>query len=304
MSAPTRVYRTCESATSRLPTRPSTALRKARLYRSMLHDLTEQSLGTVSPPALQGTERHIMPKDLKYIGSYNWIDAPTPTIIVPGQSYSPCLSSVDLGNSNPGSPPIWVEKPTPLTIPRDSGTDFIDQNSHRMEKRFTLLPLIGAVQTCTALKKVRSRFDWPSVDFVADRICLRKFVAWANSKPDHWRIDTQLAGNKTVLMTCWLPATKQTSGWSDSYGFSFEKAFTHPAPGCESGTGHHRIVAYVSLFNDPRVSTPVLIANSSLAVSRWSFVSKLTPACPFVLLPTHAANHPVPGTTRCAQCLP
>lgn len=136
-----------------------------------------------------------------------------------------------------------------MTVPRDSGTDFIDQNCHRMKRRFTLLPLIRAVQTFTARKKIASKFNWPSVDFVADRSGLRKLVAWANNKSGHWRIDIQLAGNKTVLMNAWSPATKQTSGWSESYGFNFEKACTHPAPGCESGTGHHRIVTYVRLTN-------------------------------------------------------
>jgi len=163
------------------------------------------------------------------------------------------MPSDDLGKSmhyavlSTGSPPIWAEQPTPLTVTRDSGGDFIDQNGHRMNRRFTLLPLIKAVQTTTTTtrKKVPSRFDWSSVDFVADRNGLRKLVAWANNKSDYWRIDTQLAGEKTVLMNGWPPVTKQTSGRSQSYGFNFEKACTHPAPGCESGTGHHRIVAYV-----------------------------------------------------------
>ena len=144
-----------------------------------------------------------------------------------------------------GSPPIWAEQATPLAVSRDSGKDFIDQNGHRMKRRFTLLPLIKAVQSTTTRKKDPSGFDWSSVGFVADRNSLRKLVAWANNKSDCWRIDTQLAGEKTVLMNGWSPVTKRTSGQSQSYGFNFEKACTHPAPGCESGTGHHRIVAYV-----------------------------------------------------------
>ena len=145
-----------------------------------------------------------------------------------------------------------MEKPTPLTVPRDSGEDFIDQNGYRMKRRNTLLPLIRAVQTFTIRKKKgASKFDWPSVDFVVDRGGLRKLVTWANNKSSHWRIDTQLAGNKTVLMNGCPLATKQTSGQSQSYGFNFEKACTYPAPGCESGTGHHRIVTYVRLSNLP-----------------------------------------------------
>ena len=126
--------------------------------------------------------------------------------------------------------------------------DFIDQNGHRMKRRFTLLPLIKAVQAATVRKKrVAPKFDWSSVDFVTDRNGLRKLVAWANNKSDDWRIDTQLAGDKTILINGWPLATKQSSGRSQSYGFNFEKACTHPAPGCESGTGHHRIVTYVSV---------------------------------------------------------
>lgn len=140
-----------------------------------------------------------------------------------------------------------------MTVPRDSGHDFIDQNGHRMNRRFTLLPLIEAVQTVTARKKVAPKFDWSSVDFVTDRTGLRKLVAWANSKSDDWRIDTQLAGDKTILINAWSSVTKQSSGQSESYGFNFEKACTHPAPGCESGTGHHRIVTYVrALYSSGR----------------------------------------------------
>lgn len=126
--------------------------------------------------------------------------------------------------------------------------DFIDQNGHRMKRRFTLLPLISAVQnSATRERKITPKFDWSSVDFVADRNSLRKLVAWANNKSGCWRIDTQLAGSKTVLLSTCPRTTKQTSGWSESYGYSFEKACTQPAPGCESGTGHHRIVTYVRL---------------------------------------------------------
>jgi len=56
-----------------------------------------------------------------------------------------------------------------MTIPRENGTDFIDQNGHRMTRRFPLLPLVRAVQTFTTYKiKVASKFDRFSVDFVAD----------------------------------------------------------------------------------------------------------------------------------------
>lgn len=47
--------------------------------------LLKEVLETVSLPTLEGYERDIVPEDLVYIGSYNWVDSPKPTIIVPGQ---------------------------------------------------------------------------------------------------------------------------------------------------------------------------------------------------------------------------
>ena len=40
------------------------------------------------PPNLDGSEGAAVPKETTYIGSYNWVGAPIPTIIVPGQRIS------------------------------------------------------------------------------------------------------------------------------------------------------------------------------------------------------------------------
>lgn len=133
-----------------------------------------------------------------------------------------------------------------MTVPLDSGKNFIDQNGHRM-KRFTLLPLIEAVQDLTD-QGVTQKFDWPSVDFVTDRGRLRKLLAWTTGLSDKWRIDTQLAGTNTVLLSGCAPTTKETSGKSTSYGFNFEDASTYSALGLENESGHHRIVVYVCIW--------------------------------------------------------
>jgi hypothetical protein len=134
----------------------------------------------------------------------------------------------------------------PMTVPIDSGKNFIDQNGHRM-KKFTLLPLIKAVQDLTN-QGLTQEFNWSSVDFVTDRGRLRKLLAWAAGLSDQWRIDTQLAGANTVLLSGRAPVTKETSGQSTSYGFNFEDASTYSAPGLENGPGHHRIVVYVRVL--------------------------------------------------------
>jgi hypothetical protein len=42
----------------------------------------------------------------------------------------------------------------------------------------------------------------------------------------------------------WEQFTKEEPGTRRSYGFNFEEAMTVPGPGCERGTGYHRIVTY------------------------------------------------------------
>ena len=133
-----------------------------------------------------------------------------------------------------------------MAVPLDSGKNYIDQNAHRM-KKLTLLPLIRAVQDLTD-QGVTQQFDWPSVDFVVDRGRLRRLLAWVLGSSDQWRMDTQLAGSNTVLLSGQAPVTKERSGRSSSYGFNYEEASTRPVPGLENGTGHHRIVAYVRTF--------------------------------------------------------
>jgi hypothetical protein len=135
----------------------------------------------------------------------------------------------------------------------DHGYNFVDQNGHRMGPR-TLLPLIRAVQDVESQSgtKEKDRFDWSSVDFVTDRNGLRKLLRWANhasgDPPRDFRIDLQLAGPKTVLMNRWEQVTKEQPGTRRSYGFNFEEAMTISAPGCERGTGYHRIVTYASIL--------------------------------------------------------
>jgi len=59
-------------------------------YQVNSHDptrgLVEGALEVIPPPTLDGSEEDTTPRDVTYIGSYNWVEAPEPTIIVPGQS--------------------------------------------------------------------------------------------------------------------------------------------------------------------------------------------------------------------------
>ena len=94
--------------------------------------------------------------------------------------------------------------------------------------------------------KPNAKLDWASVDIVADRNSLRKILAWAQGEDVTFRIDIQLAGERTMLLHRWeAPQTEfsEFTGWSRN----FEYDSTAPGPGCERGTlvGHHRVVSYV-----------------------------------------------------------
>ncbi|CAL1713702.1 unnamed protein product [Somion occarium] len=171
--------------------------------------------------------REVSITNLEYLGSYNWVDEAHPTIIVPG------------------SPPIWKHRPLPYQVQADRGIAFIDQNGYRLPSS-CLLPLFKAVDV-VAEDNADVDIDWPSVDFVTDRNGLRKLMRWLDDtgdgdRPREFRIDLQLGGKGTVLMSRWQEKTWEPAGFS--FGFSFEKASTKAAARCERSTGHHRIVQY------------------------------------------------------------
>ena len=60
------------------------AARKKRKYNPT-SGLLKEVLEIISPPILEGSEGDVVPEDLVYIGSYNWVDSQNPTIVVPGQ---------------------------------------------------------------------------------------------------------------------------------------------------------------------------------------------------------------------------
>ncbi|EED80567.1 predicted protein [Postia placenta Mad-698-R] len=159
--------------------------------REIRDGLTARHIKTFSKPE-PVDEANIAIKDLTYIGSYNWINAKKPTIIIPG------------------SPPIWRDRPLPYRVPPDAGFVFVDPNAHRMPSS-PLYPLFHSVDIVA--EESGESVMWPTVDFVTDRNGLRKLLRWINdadgsAKP--FRIDMQLAGKRTVLFSRW---EKRTQGW-------------------------------------------------------------------------------------------
>ena len=63
--------------------------------RDLYEGLNKDSTEVISTPTLnyRTPGQDIQPKDLTYIGSYNWVEETVPTIIVPGKSRGPATLS-------------------------------------------------------------------------------------------------------------------------------------------------------------------------------------------------------------------
>lgn len=160
---------------------------------------------------------------VKHLSSYNWIEAPSPTIAVPG------------------SPPLWSAPEGPRRPKQDSGHIYIDQNAARHPDS-PLEPLFRALYI------TNPSFDLRSVDVVTDRNNIRKLLSFIN--PGSSR-------NGLEAFTIKIEVTKNTAIFCreetathefikahefKGYGHEFEKEYTTRQ--ISGSTGHHRIISY------------------------------------------------------------
>ncbi|EGN97831.1 hypothetical protein SERLA73DRAFT_123276 [Serpula lacrymans var. lacrymans S7.3] len=213
----------------------------------MYEGLVTASVATIEPPSITD-DSDVQITDVKDLGSYNWAESPV--------------------SKHSRSPPIWVDRAPPFTIQRDTGLFYVDQNGYRMANA-PLLPLFKAVDI---IQKDNGdpALDWSSVDIISDRNGLRKLVRWVkgSNEPKTFRIDMQLVGERTVLLSRWNTRLQEEVV---GYGHNFERDCTRLAPGCEKSSGHHRIVNYnfeglnmvVRFEVDACVSSPVTVPSRS-----------------------------------------
>ena len=160
---------------------------------------------------------------VQHLSSYNWIEAPTPTIAIPG------------------SPSLWSDPTGPRQLKRDSGLVYIAQNAARHPDS-PLEPLFRAL--CTA----NPSFDICSVDIVTDRNNICKLLSFINPSStrnglEAFTINVEVAEN-TVIFSRAETATYEFIGPYEFKGFGheFEKAYTTSQ--ISGSTGHHRILSY------------------------------------------------------------
>lgn len=161
--------------------------------------------------------------DVKHLSSYNWIEAPTPTIAVPG------------------SPPLWSAPTAPRQLKKDSGLVYIAQNAARHPES-PLEPLFRALYIANP------SFDIGSIDVVTDRNNIRKLLSFINLSStknglETFTINIEVA-KTTVIFSRAETATHEFIGPREFRGFGheFEKAYTTSQ--ISDSIGHHRIISY------------------------------------------------------------
>lgn len=161
--------------------------------------------------------------EAKHLASYNWIEADTPTIIVPG------------------SPAVWRGDKASRQLKKDSGLVYIAQNAARYPES-PLEPLFRALYI------ENPSFDISAVHVISDRNNLRKLLSFVDPSSDaHGVKDFSMQMefvNGTAILHREETKTKEFIGPDDFRGFGheFEKAYTRKR--IPLSTGHHRVVSY------------------------------------------------------------
>ncbi|KAJ5463210.1 hypothetical protein N7475_008154 [Penicillium sp. IBT 31633x] len=161
--------------------------------------------------------------DVGHLASYNWIEAPTPTIAVPG------------------TPSRRTPPAAPQKLGLDTGFFYIAQNAARHPES-PLEPLFRALYI------ENPSFDISSVDVVTDRNNIRKLLSFINPSLDQGKaalftIHAEVIKN-TVILSRAETETHEFIGPGQFRGFghNFEKRYTTPT--VKGSTGHHRIITY------------------------------------------------------------
>jgi hypothetical protein len=172
--------------------------------------------------------------ELQQLASYNWLDEPAPTILVPGKRL-PYRGSLTLSANLKGSPPLWSPPSVPPKLAPDSGTVYIDQNAAR-NPRSPLEPLFRA------LYARNPDFELRDIDLVTDRNNILKLLHFVQgSSNDAFQIQVEIVGSKTALFTRTEVKTTDTIQNFRGFGHNFKKSYTKRQIG---STGHHRIINY------------------------------------------------------------
>ena len=158
--------------------------------------------------------------DFSVVSSYNWLDEPQPTILVPG------------------APPIWSPPSDAPALKPDAGARYVDQNADRMPHS----PLEPFIQ---AILSQRPAFDFSGVDIITDRKTLRQLYGFSSGEKKRFEFGVEAVGDTTIF-TRVEPRSREIIAPNTFAGYrqSFEEAYTKLHSAAKGSTSHSRLITY------------------------------------------------------------
>jgi hypothetical protein len=158
------------------------------------------------------------------LASYNWIEAKTPTIVVPGL------------------PPLWRTANAPRQVKQDSGLVYTAQNAARHPKS-PLEPLFRALYI------ENPSFGISSVDIISDRSNIYKLLSFVNPRwaargvLKDFSMRMEFVGG-TAILHREDTETQELIGPDDFRGYGHEFKRAHTRNEIPLSTGHQGVVSY------------------------------------------------------------
>jgi hypothetical protein len=193
---------------------------------------------TIPPSAVKPADAEVSSEaNFQVLCSYNW-QKDGRTIFVPGISHSFCTFSYSLMPLL-GGPPKWAPPALPVTLARDSGFQFVDQNAFRVP-RYPFEPVFQAL----SIMNPNIRLD--ETDIIVNRNSLRKLLDFAAEKrQDPFRMDLHMVKDTLFISRKEKKDRLMIHGSRNTgYGHSLEDVFTKPEEGLETSSSHHRVICY------------------------------------------------------------
>ncbi|KAI1498341.1 hypothetical protein F5X99DRAFT_420649 [Biscogniauxia marginata] len=198
---------------------PAKARREGWLWRGVKRRMVVKKIDFPSLKP-QATSVSSMPA-CEFLCSYNWVNCKKPVVTIPGFA------------------PIWQNNSLPITLPKDKGVNYIDQNSF-CSPQYPFRPLFQS------LASMKPQLCFDDVDVVVNRISLRKLLDFCEGRVrESFRINLSLVGDTLFIERCERSLRSFIKrSHVPGYGRSFEEAFTKYPRGLEDSIGHHRVIQY------------------------------------------------------------
>ncbi|KAK7427012.1 hypothetical protein QQZ08_006439 [Neonectria magnoliae] len=202
----------------KIPTGPRAMTQKTDwLFKGTGRKLTAMLSSEVQPSPLIVTSSG----GYNLVCSYNWLERNNPTVYVPGD------------------PPRYVPRPVPISLARDLGRYFIDQNQFRV-------PEYPFEVVFRALEVMNPDYKFNNVDVLVNRNTLQKLLDYcAGKQHNDFRLNLFVVQNTLIIERCEEKLVDMIRGvGNNGWGHNFEAAITRSLPGMENIVGYHRVLEY------------------------------------------------------------